>query len=183
MKTCTFFAISLIGIFLLAVPVLGAEPDDRAPLVGDKLKVPAGHTVLLKADAKGVQIYKSIEDGGKLKWVFEAPLAKLFDAGGKFAGYHFEGPAWESADGSRVRKIDDKDAVIKDDAPNAKEDVPWLLIKVKADEGKDGALGKAVYVHRINTKGGQPPSDAPLRAGTKIGVEYSATYVFYARKE
>jgi len=167
--------ISVISILL--IPVLHAETD--APQVSDKLKVPAGHKVLLKVEAKGVQIYKSVDDGGKLKWVVEAPLATLFGSDGKSVGYHFEGPAWELRDGSRVRKIDDKDAVVKDNAPNVNDDIPWLLIKVKSDDGKDGTLTKAVYVQRINTKGGQPPSDPPARAGTKIGVEYTATYVFY----
>ena len=163
----------LLGISILTLPLLRAED------AGEKLKVPDGNKQLLKVEAKGVQIYKSVEEAGKLKWVFEAPLAKLSDSEGKFAGYHFEGPSWEAADGSRARKVDEKDAVVKADAPNPKDDVPWLLIKLKADEGKDGVLSKASYVQRINTKGGQPPAEPPVRVGTKIGVEYTATYVFY----
>ena len=169
------FALSVICF--LASPVLRAETVQPPA----ELSVPADCKLLCEVEAKGVQIYKSAEGpDGKLIWVFEAPLATL-SADGKTAGWHFEGPAWVAADGSSAKKIDAKDAVTKAPAPNAKADIPWLRIAIKGDEGKAGQLSNAQFVLRLNTKGGQPPAEPPVRAGMKIGVDYTATYSFYGK--
>jgi hypothetical protein len=146
-----------------------------------EIAVPPGHKLLLKVEARGVQIYKAAEGKtGKLEWVLEAPLADLSDGKRAKLGWHYEGPAWEAADGSKV--VRDKSAEVKSaQAPNPSEDIPWLLIKVKADEGKPGRFSPAVYVQRVQTVGGKAPAEAPNRVGTKIGVRYKAVYLFYAR--
>ena len=49
---------------------------------------------------------------------FEEPIANLSEAGPGKAGFHYYGPAWEAADGSKVVKEDDK-KVQSADAPDA----------------------------------------------------------------
>lgn len=169
---------ALMVCLFLSLHVRGA--DD----VPEALKAPADCKMLCKVEAKGVQVYKSVEGAdGKVTWVFEAPLASLSAADGALAGWHFDGPSWAATDGSWVKKVDAKDAVVKAPAPNAASDIPWLRIAIKSDDGKAGILSKAVFVQRINTKGGQPPATVPPRAGIKLGVEYTASYVFFGKAE
>jgi hypothetical protein len=180
------FAILLAALVTIHLPVATrAEPADPAapPAVPKGIAVPAGHKLLFKLDAKGVQIYKAAEGtSGKLEWVLEAPLADLADGKGKKAGWHYEGPAWEAADGSKV--IRDKAADVKSaPAPNKDEDIPWLLLKVQAAPGKDGTFSPTVYIQRLQTRGGKAPAELPRRVGTKLGVPYRATYYFYGKAE
>jgi hypothetical protein len=121
---------------------------------------------------------------GKLMWVLEAPLAELTNEKGERAGYHFGEPklgvpAWEAADGSRLvrDKTEDVKPVL---AKKPDTDIPWLLVRVKSDDGKPGTLANVVYIQRVLTEGGQPPTNAPNRVDTRIGVSYKASYMFYA---
>ena len=175
----------LVGVALLvvAVPFPPASPGGPAgPEVPKEIAVPPGHKLLAKVEAKGVQIYKAVEaKPGQLGWAFEAPLADLGDGKGAKAGYHYEGPSWEAADGSKV--VWDKAEKVKSaPAPDAKADIPWLLIKVRA-EARAGAFSRVVFVQRVRTAGGQAPETAPKRAGTKIGIAYRAVYYFYAKAD
>jgi Protein of unknown function (DUF3455) len=167
------------SIVLAATPrVKSAEPD-----VPKEIAVPDGHKLLFKVEAKGMQVYKSVADeSGKLKWFLEAPLADLFDSAGARAGFHYDGPSWEAKDGGKV--VRDKSVDVKSaPAPKPEADIPWLLIKVKAENGTKGALSQVVYIQRLQTAGGKPPSDDPKRVGTKAGVGYTATYYFYAKAD
>ena len=179
-----FAFLTLIGMLLVLVmsPPIGAEDRYAAPDVPLELRVPPDQTLLIKAEAKGVQIYKSVEGkDGKLEWILEAPLAGLFSPEGRKLGTHYEGPSWEATDGSKV--IRDKEQVVKMAAPpNPNGDIPWLLIKVKEEGGKEGVFNKVLYIQRIDTRGGKAPAEPPLRAGTKVGVEYKATYYLYGRQ-
>jgi hypothetical protein len=166
---------SLLAICYFLTVALRAEDAPKA--LPPTLQVPNGHVVLFKVEAKGVQIYKSAM-GANPKWVFEAPLANLYDTDGKHVGRHYEGPTWESIDGSKVKKPADEKPVSAD-APNAKSDIPWLLIALKSDGDKAGVLSKAQYVQRIETKGGIMPVTPPTKAGERAFVEYTAIYVFY----
>jgi hypothetical protein len=155
-----------------------AQP--AVPDVPNQIAVPKGHQLLFKLEAKGVQMYKAVEKSGKLEWEFEAPLADLLDAKGGKAGYHYEGPSWEAADGSKA--VRDKAEDVKSaPAPNAKEDIPWLLLKVKAEADKDGAFSPTVYIQRLQTAGGKAPTELPKRVGTRVGVAYKAVYYFYGQ--
>jgi hypothetical protein len=148
-----------------------------------EIAVPPGHRLLARLEAKGVQIYKAVEaKPGRLEWALEGPLAELWDGKGGKAGYHYGGPSWEAADGSKV-VWDRAEQVSSVPAPDAKEDIPWLIIKVKAEGGQAGAFGPVVLVQRLQTAGGKPPGDAPRRAGTKVGVAYRAVYYFYSQAE
>jgi hypothetical protein len=175
-----------VGVAFLVVVMRWpwASPGEPVrPEVPTEIAVPPGHKLLAKLQAKGVQVYKAVAaKSGQLAWAFEAPLADLVDGQGGKAGYHYEGPTWEAIDGSMViwDKAEKINAV---QAPNSKEDIPWLLIKVKAAGGKAGAFSPVVFVQRLQTAGGKSPVDAPQRAGTKIGVVYRADYYFYCKAE
>jgi hypothetical protein len=163
----------------------GSADEPPAPKVPKEIEAPAGHVVVFAAKAKGVQIYKSVAGKDtKLEWVLDSPLAELTGAknekvGTHFGGPQFGGPAWEADDGSRL--VRDASEKVKDvPAPKPDVDVPWLLVRVKADGAVPGALAKVVYVQRIHTAGGKPPADPPKRPDTRVGVSYTATYVFFA---
>src|SRR5262249_33180992 len=173
MVRCPIVYLAIVCFLVLTASprVNSAEPD-----VPKEIAVPAGHKLLLKVEAKGMQIYKSVADeSGKLKWVLEAPLADLFDNTGARAGFHYEGPTGEAADGSKIVRDNSVD-VKSAPAPKPESDIPWLLIMVKAENGKAGVLSPVVYVQRLQTSGGKPPADGPKRAGTKAGISYTATY-------
>jgi hypothetical protein len=142
------------------------------------LQPPAGYTVAFTAKASGVQIYTSTaEAGSAMTWTFEAPLAQLRAPSGVI--HHYAGPSWEAVDGSRI--VRDKDSPVTTlPARQPATDIPWLLIKVQPD-ATPGVLSKVAYVQRIETSGGVAPSAPPVNAGTKVGVPYTATYVFYVK--
>lgn len=152
-----------------------SRADEAVPAA---LQPPAGYTVAFTAKATGVQIYTSTtETGSPLKWTFEAPLAELSAPSGVI--HHYAGPSWEAADGSKI--VRDKDTpVVTVPAKQSAADIPWLLIKV-APSSTPGVLSKVAYVQRIATSGGVAPSAPPTNAGTKVGVPYTATYVFYVK--
>ena len=164
-------------VFLLAA---GAKVSRAAEAVPAALQPPTGYTVAFTAKATGVQIYTSTADGSAApKWTFEAPLAELSWREGVI--HHYAGPSWEAVDGSKV--IRDMDTpVITAPAKQSSSDIPWLLIKVAADPAP-GVLSKVVYVQRISTQGGAAPAKPPARVGTKVGVPYTATYVFYTKAD
>jgi hypothetical protein len=165
--------------FAILLPI-ASQGQPAVPNVPKEIAVPPGYKLLFKLEAKGVQIYKTVKGaGGVLEWVPDAPLADLFEEKSGKAGWHYEGPSWEAVDGSKV--IRDKTIDLKSaPAPkNPKQDIPWLLVKVKTAEGKDGKLSHVVYIQRIQTKGGKAPVERPWRVGTKAGVEYKAEYYFY----
>ena len=170
------------GVLLAAVFAMLLPVASRAqPVVPKEIVVPPGHKLLFKVEAKGVQIYKAAQGKeGALEWALEAPLADLFGEKGVKAGWHYDGPSWEAVDGSKV--VRDKTEDVKfAPAPKPKQDIPWLLLKVKAAEGKEGLLIPAVYIQRLETKGGKAPAELPRRVGTKLGVEYKAVYYFYGQ--
>jgi hypothetical protein len=101
--------------------------------------------------------------------VLEAPLADLFSREGQQVGYHYAGPSWEAADGITVTR-DQAHAVQMAAAPHAQDDIPWLLIKVHAAGDTEGAFTNVVYIQRVDAQGGQAPAEAPMRAGTQVGV-------------
>jgi hypothetical protein len=171
-KTASAWAAALVWL------VAGTTVAHAEEAVPAALQPPAGYTVAFTAKATGVQIYTStMETGAPLKWTFEAPLAEL--SAPSSAIHHYAGPSWEAADGSKI--VRDKDApVVTVPAKQATTDIPWLLIKV-TPSSTPGVLSKVAYVQRIATSGGVAPSAAPTNAGTKVGVPYTATYVFYVK--
>jgi len=138
--------------------------------------VPDGQPFLLRAMARGAQIYTckpKAAEPAEFEWVLKAPDAELFDQSGAKIGRHYAGPTWESADGSRVVG----EVMQRSPAQGA---VPWLLLRAKSNEGA-GALASVKYIQRVDTIGGVAPSagcDA-AHAGAEVRVDYSANYDFY----
>src|SRR3954465_1178062 len=136
------FAATFAAGFLMTVPIAcssaGSSPGSgavRPPAEEQKpvpanLAVPAGHTLLLKALARGVQIYGCKPEG----WVLKAPEAELFDEQGMKIGHHSGGPTWELPDGSAVV------GEVKEKAP-ADGTIPWLLLAKKSTRG-EGTLSR-----------------------------------------
>ena len=149
------------------------------PSVPPILQVPDGQTVLLKAHAKGVQIYQCVAtaaDPGKFDWSFKAPEADLANEDGKKIAKHYAGPTWEANDGSKVVGAVQQ----KTDAPRPGA-VPWLLLKAKTNEGT-GAFAKVTYIQRVDTEGGVAPAAGCDQAhvNAEARVDYKANYYFYA---
>ena len=166
--------ILLLGVMLLC----GGTSRSAVPAA---LDVPPMQELALTLNAKGVQIYECrpvAGDAGKYEWAFKAPEADLFDAQGNKVGRHFAGPTWQLTEGGKVvGKVK-----AKTDAPDG-GGVPWLLLDAVEKIGP-GALGETLSIQRINTAGGQAPTE-PAEA-SKVGqvrrVDYTATYLFYVAK-
>lgn len=164
-------------------PVTTSQPTitDQPPLPDlTVLAVPDGYKLLIKARGKGFQIYRSNPQtpGG-----FDPPRPEAIletDDGKRF--HHFKGlkgPTWQDLnDGSAVAGEDKVSAP----AP-AEHAIPWLrLAAAPAPESTaDGTLSDVAYIHRVKTKGGNPPSTdyGPPPAGTETPVPYEAEYRFY----
>jgi hypothetical protein len=134
------------------------------------LAVPQGSTRVLKALAKGAQVYTCKPEG----WVLKAPDADLFDEQGAKIGHHFAGPTWELTDGSAVV------GEVKEKAP-AEGTIPWLLLAAKETRGA-GTLSRVSFIQRVETQGGKAPAEGcdPAHQGAEIRVDYTATYLFYS---
>jgi hypothetical protein len=173
MTLLTKHALSAVG--LLGCLALGAE--DR-PVLPVPIKPPAGSVVLFRLDGDGDQVYecKAVEGEKGPKWVLKGPQADLYDEADLKVGTHYAGPHWEAKDGSKVR------GVVKRIRPAPRAgNVPWLLLKAEGHAGK-GKFAKVTWIQRVNTRGGQPPAE-PGKVGEEVRVWYSATYVFYGKKE
>jgi hypothetical protein len=155
-------------------PAAGAADvrvDNRiAELSGcEQLRAPEGSTLVLRALAKGVQIYRWTGTN----WSFVAPSATLFAdaAGNAVIGTHFAGPTWQSVNESKTvgtvvqRCVPDQNAI------------PWLLLG--AVSNGPGIFHDVTSIQRLNTVGG----NAPVAPGTSVGemanVPYTANYLFY----
>jgi hypothetical protein len=168
----------LIGSLFAIFSVISVRKHVSPPPVPPTLQVPDGQTVLLKAHAKGVQIYQCVAtagDPGKFDWSFKAPEADLTNKDGKKIAKHYAGPTWEANDGSKV-----VGAVLqKTDAPRPGA-VPWLLLKAKTNEGT-GTFARVTYIQRVDTEGGVAPAAGCDQAhvNAEARVEYRANYYFY----
>ena len=97
-----FASIRKMWATLFAFGLAFSTAAQNQPEVPPEIKSPAGEEVILRAHAKGVQIY-SCQAGSdeKYAWALKAPKADLFDDQGKLIGTHFAGPTWKLNDGSR----------------------------------------------------------------------------------
>jgi hypothetical protein len=156
-----------VAVALTAGSALAAEP---------LVPPPQGASLVLEADADGVQLYNCKPEGSGYAWHFVAPEANLFDKQGRQIGRHYGGPTWRLEDGSSV--VGEVSA--KADAPQAGA-IPWLLLRVRGHDGT-GVLGPVAFVRRAETRSGLPPSGGcdVSHEGMQARMRYSATYQFYA---
>ena len=169
-----------LGMSLAATAQDAVVPATTAAAVPANLKVPAGNQLFLHVYAKGIQIYRCVQDQkdtSRFSWVFVAPDADLYtDADYKILkGKHYEGPTWEDTGGSKVvgKKLQQADSR----EPAA---VPWLLLTAVSVTG-GGTFSGTTFIHRINTHGGaSPPMVADRQhVGQEVDVQYTAEYLFY----
>jgi hypothetical protein len=166
-------ALTAFLVCSVAAVVFADEPH----AVPAALAVPAGEHLILKARARGVQIYTCADtptSGPPVAWTLKAPDAQLFDDKDKPLGKHYAGPTWEANDGSKVVG----EVVAKAPQPGT---IPWLLLRGKA-QGK-GILAGVTSIQRLDTVGGAAPTsgcDATHR-GAEQRVPYSASYVFFGK--
>lgn len=158
-----------------------AAPDPIPVLVADPLAPPPDHVLLLTLRAEGVQVYECRQKKDRpdeYEWALKAPDATLYDDRGDKIGTHYAGPTWEASDGSKVVAVKEASA----DAPGGRA-VPWLLLRVKAHEGK-GVFDRVTYIQRVDTWAGQPPTIAATKeqAGKEVRVKYEATYRFWGKE-
>jgi hypothetical protein len=148
--------------------------------IPDILKVPEGNELLLRAKGIGAQIYKCPVSTNS-KATPHAILLTSDEDERDLVAIHFEGPTWQSFDGSSV----------VGDAQNAKhftspdqDGVDWLLLPAQSTTG-NGLFSRVTYIQRLFTDGGKPPAQACDQANgqTQVPVQYSAEYRFYTAKQ
>jgi hypothetical protein len=140
------------------------------------IQPPATQNVILTVQGRGSQTYNCQQTGSTFQWVFQAPVARLFDEKNVEVGTHGDGPSWTYQDSSAIQGL----LLSKAPAPAA-TDIPWLLLKA-VKPLRTGILTTAEYIARTNTQGGIAPAagcDA-IHKGDLIRVPYSATYTFYS---
>lgn len=161
-------------LFVISLAAAPVTPPD----VPGRLKPPATQKLLLKAQGRGLQIYKCSAGPGDpthFSWILEKPQATLTGDDGRLLGRHYEGPTWEAADGSRV--VGQVEQRADSPLPNT---IPWLLVKAQSTEGA-GTFARVTYIQRVATQGGAAPAagcDAS-HAGRRLSVDYQADYYFY----
>ncbi len=134
------------------------------------MHAPAGSQLASRLYAKGVQIYR----WNGTSWSFVEPSAVLFaDAKGKGAvGSHYAGPTWLSVSGSKV-----VGTVLERCTPDPNA-IPWLLLGAVSADGP-GVFQGTTYIQRVNTVGGNAPSNPRSVTGEVVNVPYTAEYLFY----
>ena len=172
-----------MSLFRMTVVIMLSACASTAPRqtisVPENLRVPDDQPLLLRAAARGAQIYTCkarAAEPSAFEWVLKAPEAELFDESGAKIGRHYAGPTWQSADGSRVV------GEVMQRSP-AQGTIPWLLLRARSNEGA-GALASVKYVQRVDTVGGLAPSAGcdTAHEGTEARVSYSANYDFYGTR-
>jgi Protein of unknown function (DUF3455) len=157
---------AFVTLLLGAGPAVAADPSAISP--------PAGAHIVLRATAKGVQIYTCQAGTSGFAWTLKAPEATLF-AGGRKVADHFAGPSWRALDGSVVVG----EVQTKADAP-ASGAIPWLLLRAKSHEG-EGRFTHVAFIQRRDTKGGLAPGSGcdGAHESAEARVPYRARYLFY----
>jgi hypothetical protein len=135
----------------------------------ENLQVPVRSKLVFRVYANGVQIYH----WNGTSWSFDGPSAKLSaDAGGKSTvGIHYSGPTWESMNGGTL-----VGTVLQRCTPDP-DAIPWLLLGA-VSEGP-GIFHRVTFIQRVNTVGGNAPSDSGSFTGEEARVPYTAEYLFY----
>ena len=147
----------------------------RQPDLGTctNLRAPAGSKLAYHTYAKGVQIYR----WSGTAWSFVAPSAVLSaDAkGNSTVGIHYGGPTWESNSGSKVV------ATVIDRCTAEPNAIPWLSLGAVSTQGP-GVFARVTFIQRVNTDGGNAPTDPGSVIGEEARIPYTARYFFYRDK-
>ena len=170
----------MIGsVVLLAVAGLMLQPsialasdEPELPEQCSSIQVEAGNKVSFHVYARGVQIYR----WNGSSWVFVAPVATLYAEKNYFGevGTHYVGPKWESKSGSKVEGRRVPGTGCQPD-PTA---IPWLKLS-RFDSTGPGIFGAITFIQRVNTTGGNAPSESGAYLDEVKEVPYTAEYYFY----
>lgn len=180
MKTQSLIAFTQISL-LASVAGCAASGIGTMHAVPETLRTPANEMLSFETAATGVQIYQCNarkDEPARYEWIFQSPVADLFDKRGNKIGKHYAGPTWEANDGSKVVGV----VKARNDSPDSGA-IPWLLLSAKSTAGT-GVFGQTKSIQRVRTVGGIPPTEACSEdhAGKVTQVAYEATYYFYVAK-
>jgi hypothetical protein len=170
------FTVLLFGLNIgdtYAQTTLKPSPD-----IPDNLQVPQDQSLILKAVAKGSQIYickAKVDNSSTFEWTLKGPEAVLLNEQGEIIGKHYAGPTWESNDGSKVVGKVKAQA----NAPQ-RSTIPWLLLQAESHQG-DGIFSQVNWIQRLNTVSGKAPSSGCDRAykNREVSIAYQADYYFW----
>jgi len=176
--------VAATATILTASGAAAATPDVTtagAPDVGTaNAKLPAAIQVdetQNKVVASFVGIGKQVYDcnsGGT--FTFREPVAGLLSRGVQ-AAIHGKGPFWASLDGSHV----DGSGAIPAPSPDPTKNIPWLKLTGTSTPNTTGVFSNVAFIQRLDTRGGVTPA-GPCTAPKTVAVDYTANYVFWARK-
>lgn len=149
------------------------QAQESLPAVCNNLEVPAGHKIVSRVYALGVQSYRWNGE----TWVFVEPVATLYaDASHhEKVGVHYAGPTWESNNGSKIVA-----ARLEACSPEPNH-IPWLLLQT-VTTNTPTIPNTVTYIQRVNTVGGLAPTAPGRSVGAVAEVPYTAEYYFYRAK-
>ena len=149
----------------------GGTPNSQLPVAiqvdETKFKVVASFVGI------GKQVY-DCNSGGT--FTFREPVAGLLSRGVQ-AAIHGKGPFWASLDGSHV----DGSGAIPAPSPDPTKNIPWLKLTGTSTPNTTGVFSNVAFIQRLDTRGGVTPA-GPCAAPKTVAVDYTANYVFWARK-
>jgi hypothetical protein len=165
----------------LTIALSAARVSAQAQQTPSMIAVSGGVPIAV-LHAEGAQIYQCESDShDQLVWQPREPIASLIldgdTVGRHYAGLHwghidYARFQWEHADGSEVQA-----RIAASAAAASPDDIPWLRLDVVSQTG-NGALYGVTAVQRINTRGGMARGSCE-KAGSYLGVPFSADYVFW----
>ena len=157
----------LLGSGLTALAQSGN--DNRAPEVPMEISVGPTNQVHFHGFGQGFQVYT----WNGSSWGAPVPDATLFDEDGNVVASHFAGPTWQSNSGSKVVGV-----VVPPRLTVDTNSIPWLRLVAVNPEGP-GIFADTSFIHRVNTVGGNPPSENGTFVGQVAKSPYTADYFFY----
>jgi len=167
----------LITLVTFAVKPAFAFDNSNGPVLPEQcssIQVDAANKLVFHVYARGVQIYRW--NALTAKWDFVAPVASLFAEENYHGevGSHYVGPTWESKSGSKVvgRRV------LGTGCTPDLTAIPWLLLEKVTSQGP-GIFGSVTFIQRVNTTGGNAPSEPGAVDGEVKEVAYTAEYYFY----
>jgi hypothetical protein len=145
--------------------------------IPDRIKAPVGHSLLLRAYARGVQVYACPDSPAPAPF---AVLLKNERPGEDLLAIHFlesNDLVWQALDGSKCLgdRTNARDLLSPDP-----ESISWSLIPARG-AGSPGLLSRVTFVQRLFTQGGQirPDSWKMKLDGNPLLIEFTAQYFFY----
>ena len=146
----------------------------------------AGHSLLLRLRASGVQAYVCRQEEGSdgaWSWQSEGPKAELLDDDCAAYGKLTKGPTWRASGTEERGGWVSGSAVAEAPSPDSAS-LPWRRLWPTNANGKS-PFGRSEIILEVDTAGGKPPSDAcdGSRADARVEVPFQATYYFFGRSK